>query len=73
MAKEQKIYEVTIIERNEDLHNGSGVVKAVNRKIHCYKAPHAAVSPEAAKQKALKACKVENFDDLEITCSPFCG
>ena len=70
--KTQKIYEVTIIEVMEDIHEGSGVVKAVNRKVHCYKAPHAAVSEESAKQQALAACKVKNFDDLEITCCPFC-
>ncbi|KKL28672.1 hypothetical protein LCGC14_2372760, partial [marine sediment metagenome] len=31
----------------------------------------AAVSAEAAKQKALASCKVTNFDNLEITCRPF--
>lgn len=71
--KEQKIYEVTIIERTEDLHEGSGVVKKVNRRARCFREPISAVSEESAKQKALKACKVDNFDDLEITCSPFCG
>ena len=68
---EQQIYHVTIVERTEDLHDGSGVVKAINRKVlFDQKVP--AVTDESAKQKALASIEgTLDFDALEITCRPF--
>ncbi len=70
-TQEQTVFDVTVVERSEVLHEGSGFVQKINRTIlFDHKVP--AVSDEAAKQKALASCKVSNFDDLEITCRPFC-
>ncbi len=69
-VQEQIVYDVTIVERKEVLHEGSGLVRKIDRVVlHDKKVP--AVSVEAAKQKALVASKATNFDDLEITCEPF--
>ena len=79
-TKEQKVFDVTIIERKEILHTGSGVVQEITREV-LYDAKVPAVTAESAKQKALAELKATadslektmNFDDLEITCNPFCG
>ena len=69
-TQEQTVFDVTVIERTEVLHEGSGIVQKINRTVlHDKKV--SAVSEEAAKQKALASCKVTNFDNLEITCRPF--
>ena len=69
--KEQKIYDVTIVERIENLHEGSGVVKAVIRNVlFDQKVP--AVTEESAKQKALASIDgTLDFDALEIFARPF--
>lgn len=69
-TQEQTVFDVTIVERTEVLHEGSGVVQKINRAV-LHDAKVAAVSNEAAKQKALAKCKVTNFDNVEITCCPF--
>ena len=69
-VQEQIVYDVTIIERKEVLHEGSGVVQKIDRVV-LYDKKVSAVSVEAAKQKAITAAGVKNFDDLEITCNPF--
>ncbi len=77
-TREQKIFDVTIIERTEVLHEGSGVVQKINRKV-LFDEKVPAVTDESAKQTALAACRVcageltLDFDKLEITCRPFCS
>lgn len=71
-VQEQKVFDVTIIERMEVLHEGSGVVQKINRTV-LFDEKVSAVGDEAAKQKALCGLTVVDFDRLEITCSPFCG
>ena len=68
--KEQKIYDVTVVERIEDLHEASGVIQGIKRKV-LVDEKFSAVTEESAKQKALKKCKAVDFDTLEITCCPF--
>lgn len=67
---EQKIYDVTVVERIEDLHEASGVIQGIKRKV-LVDEKFSAVTEESAKQKALKKCKAVDFDTLEITCRPF--
>lgn len=69
--KEQRVYHVTIIEKTEKLHEASGVVQGINRKVLVDK-KFSAVTEESAKQKAIKASKATDFDSLEITCNLFC-
>ena len=69
-TQEQKVFDVTVVERTEVLHEGSGIVQKINRTV-LFDAKISAVSDEAAKQKALVSCKATNFDNLEITCRPF--
>jgi hypothetical protein len=73
--KEQKVFDVVIVAVTEDLHEGSGVVKAINREV-LVDEKFSAVTEESAKQKALDVAGkgVElDYDALEITCRPFCG
>ena len=69
-VKVQEVYSVTIIEKAEVLHEATGVLLKVNKKV-LFDEKVSAVGTEAAKQKALKKSKATNFDDLEIVCNPF--
>jgi len=78
-APEQIVYDVTIVERTEKLHEASGIVQAINRAV-LFDGKVSAVGNIAAQQKALEVCKVTGvkkegtplgFDKLEITCKPF--
>lgn len=77
-TQEQKVYDVTVVQRTEVLHKGSGVVEKINRDI-LFDSKVCAVTEESAKQKALAVCaetaaasgKTLDFDALEITCKPF--
>ena len=77
-VQEQTVSQVTIIERTEVLHEGSGVVQKINREI-LFDKKVSAVSDEAKKQKALDVCRKAkekaqmqlDCDKLEITCKPF--
>ena len=69
-TQEQKVFDVTIIERTEVLHEGSGVVQKINRTV-LFDEKVSAVTEESAKQQALQDIDNPNFDDLEITCQPF--
>ena len=79
-VQEQTVSQVTIIERTEVLHEGSGVVQKINREI-LFDKKVSAVSDEAKKQKALDVCRKAkekaqmqlDCDKLEITCNPFCS
>lgn len=70
--QEQTIFSITIVERTEVLHKGSGVVSKINRAV-LFDDKIAAVTKESAKQKALASCvkKDLDFDNLEITCNAF--
>ena len=70
--KEQKIYDVVVVEKKEVLHETTGVLTEITRNV-LFDAKVSAVAPESAKQKALASCKAKNFDDLEIVCNPFPG
>ena len=71
--KEQKIYDVTVVERIEDLHEASGVIQGINRKV-LVDEKFSAVTEKSAEQKALKKCDPDvDVDSLEITCRPFPG
>ena len=72
IIQEQTVSHVTIIERTEVLHEGSGIVQKINRKV-LFDEKVSAVGDEAAKQKALSGLGVVDFDTLEITCKPFCS
>lgn len=78
-VQEQTIWDVTVIERKEKLHSGSGVVQEINRTV-LFDDKVPAVTQESAKQKALAVCNEGagtegrqplDFDKLEITCKPF--
>jgi hypothetical protein len=70
--KEQKIYDVTVIEVTEKIHEGSGNISGIDRRV-LFDSKVPAVTQEAAKQKALKGLKEVDYDNLEITCCPFPG
>ena len=70
--KEQKIYDVTVVERIEDLHDASGVIQGIKRKV-LIDQKFSAVTEESAKQKALDKSGNADYDNLEITCRPFQG
>ena len=69
--KEQKVFDITIVEVTEKLHDASGIIQGINRKV-LVDEKFTAVSEEAAKQKAIKKSKATDFDALEITARPFC-
>lgn len=69
-VQEQTVFDVTIVERTEVLHEASGVVQAINRAV-LFDGKVAAVGNIAAQQKAIATCGTKNFDKLEITCEPF--
>lgn len=69
-VKEQKVFDVTIIERKEVLHDVTGTLLKINRNI-LVDQKVSAVTVESAKQKALAKCKGKDTDDLEIVCVPF--
>jgi hypothetical protein len=69
--KEQRIYDVTVVERIENLHEASGIVQGIKRKV-LIDAKFSAVTEESAKQQALKVCPDCDPDNLEITCNLFC-
>lgn len=68
--KEQKIYEVTVIEKTEKIHEGSGNISGIDREV-LFDSKVSAVTEESAKQKALKDLTGVDYDNLEITCRPF--
>ena len=70
--KEQKIFDVTIVRRTEDLHEASGIIQGIRREV-LVDEKFPAVTEEAAKQKALAQWGGSDFDSLEITCCPFPG
>ncbi len=69
--KEQKIFDVTVVEVTEKIHEGSGNISGIDRAI-LFDKKVSAVSEESAKQKALDGIKADR-DNLEIHCRPFCG
>jgi hypothetical protein len=68
--KEQRIYDVTVVQKTEDLHEASGIVQGITRKV-LFDEKVSAVTEESAKQKAIKKSKATDFDSLEITCNLF--
>jgi len=73
--REQKKYEVSITDRIEDLHEGSGVLKSIKRKVLMHREAVIAESQQAARVKAInrvtkKATDVEDVvDRLEVEVS----
>lgn len=70
--KEQKVFDVTIVERIEDIIEATNVIQGIKRKV-LVDEKICAVTEESAKQKALGLCKGVDVDDLEIYCRPFQG
>ena len=68
--KEQKVFDVTIVQVTENLHEASGIVQGVERDVLVDR-KFTAVNEESAKQKAIKESGAKDFDSLEITCSLF--
>ena len=62
--KEQKIYHVTVVEKTEKLHEGSGVIYGIYRHV-LFDKKVSAVTPRSAEQKAL-ANITANPDNLEV-------
>ncbi len=75
-TQEQTVFEVTIVERTEVLHEGSGVLQKINRTV-LFDRKVTAVGNISAQNQALDECKKDDpdldHDKLEITCKPFCG
>lgn len=76
-VQEQTVFEVTVVQRTEVLHEGSGVLQKINRKI-LFTGKVTAVGDESAKNQAYDAIKAEtspdvtlDYDKLETTCKPF--
>lgn len=67
--KEQKVFDVTIVEVTEKIHEGSGNISGIDRDV-LFDEKVSAVTEESAKQKALKGITADP-DNLEITCRPF--
>lgn len=66
--KEQKKYEISVTERTEDIHEGSGVLKKIKRKIHLHREAVIAESKAAARSKVerklTKKMTDENAEDF---------
>ncbi len=62
--KEQKIYDVTISEKTENLIEATGVIQGIDRRI-VFDGKVVATSPKAAELKALDG-KAYDPDDLEV-------
>lgn len=64
--KEQKIYSVLVAEKTEKLHEGSGVLRGIDRKVLFY-GKVSAVTPRSAEAKAKKEIEGEyDEDSLEV-------
>ncbi|MCK5612432.1 hypothetical protein KAR91_61740 [Candidatus Pacearchaeota archaeon] len=50
--KEQKAFEVTIVEKIEDIIAATNVVQGIKRKFHMNREPIVALTPAAARSKA---------------------
>ncbi len=78
--KEQKVFEVSVIEKIEDLHEGSGVLKKIKRKVHLFRSAIVSTSADGARAKAIgkltkkmtEDAAEEFIDSLEVSVtSPF--
>ncbi len=66
-VREDKKFEASITERTEDLHEGSGVLKRIKRKVLMHREPIIAQTEAAARTKAIrKFTKRMTDEDAEV-------
>jgi hypothetical protein len=65
--KEQRIFEVVVVERTENTIEATGVIQGIDRKV-LFDDKISAVTARAAEQKALKTakCAKADPDNLEV-------
>ena len=65
--KEQRIFEVVVVEKTENTIEASGVIQGIDRKV-LFDDKVSAVTARAAEQKALKSakCAKADPDNLEV-------
>jgi hypothetical protein len=73
--KEQRIFNVVVVEKIEDTIEATGVIQGISRKV-LYNDMIPAVTARAAEQKALKSAKCAKADpdnlEVKIEAVNFC-
>ena len=74
---ETNVYEGSVIEKTEDRHEGSGVLREINREVVLHRVPIVAVDIDMARCELIGQAKAKkkglNTKMLEVTLNPFQG